>query len=213
MQLIPLAQTPTVSNVRRLREGNSLLMFAVRQEFSGEFSSNCLARQESSQVSSSRWAQGIQDEPLLSIKDRNSSEAPSLASEPYSEPCSEPYWLAMSELASNHSTRSDTDLLPTTTYRARSFTFLGNPQDTISNYRRHIRTSPRHNRNTGLECPMPERKTKGPMRSDNFRPHLQHFHKITSESERQSMVKATMLKRLDSNGIPQRWSWQKLDTD
>lgn len=66
--------------------------------------------------------------------------------------------------------------------------FKGNLEDAKSKLRRHLRSSPRHTRMYGLKCPMPECEKKNPMRSDNLEPHLQNFHKISSKSNRQSII-------------------------
>ena len=66
--------------------------------------------------------------------------------------------------------------------------FKGNLQDAKSNLRRHLRNSPRHTREYSLKCPMPECEKKSRMRSDNLGKHLQNIHKISSKSERQSII-------------------------
>ena len=99
---------------------------------------------------------------------------------------------------------------PTVRCRACSIDFKGSLQDASSNYQRHLRTSPRHNRNAGLKCPMPECRMKGPKRSDNLSPHLLNFHKITSLSERDRIVEEvrSSAARVDSDGVPRRKSRQ-----
>lgn len=72
--------------------------------------------------------------------------------------------------------------------RACSRVFKGSPQDARANYQRHLRESPRHNRNFGLKCPMPECAKRKSMRTDNLGPHLQKFHSISSKSERQGII-------------------------
>lgn len=53
------------------------------------------------------------------------------------------------------------------------------------------------------------------MRSDNLGPHLQHRHKITSKSERESIVKASKLvkRELDSDEKPRRRSRRESNID
>ena len=72
--------------------------------------------------------------------------------------------------------------------RACSKWFRGSSQDARANYQRHLRESPRHNRNSGLKCPMPECAKSKFMRSDNFQTHLQKVHRISSKSERQNII-------------------------
>lgn len=92
--------------------------------------------------------------------------------------------------------------------RACSIEFKGSPQDATSNYRRHLRTSRRHNRKTGLKCPLPECREKGPMRTDNLGPHLHNVHKMSSSSARQSVIEKSKLsaRRVDSDGVARRRS-------
>ena len=77
--------------------------------------------------------------------------------------------------------------------------FKGNPQDAASNLRRHLMQRK-------LKCPMPECETKDPMRSDNLGPHLQNFHKMSSKSERQDIIRERKVaaRRVDSKGNPRR---------
>ena len=81
-----------------------------------------------------------------------------------------------------------TPTTPAIRCRACSLTFSGTPQDAMSNYRRHIRTSRRHNRKAGVKCPMPECAKNSPMRSDNLKGHLQNKHKMNSDVERQRYI-------------------------
>ena len=78
-----------------------------------------------------------------------------------------------------------------------SMTFTGSPQDANSNLRRHLRTSRRH-RVAGLKCPIPGCQARGLMRSDNLGPHLQNHHKISSKSERVSIVQLSKQRARDS---------------
>ena len=96
-----------------------------------------------------------------------------------------------------------------------SLPFSGTQQDAWSNLQRHLKNSPRHNKNAGLKCPMPGCEKKKPQRSDNLGPHLQNFHKISSKSQRQNIIKATKMSanRLDSNGRPRRRSRRESATD
>lgn len=83
---------------------------------------------------------------------------------------------------------------PTTLYcRACSKNFTGSPQDARSNWRRHFRDTPRHNSTFGLKCPMLGCESKNSMRSDNLKGHLQGVHKMTSPSERQSVIEQCKL--------------------
>lgn len=87
--------------------------------------------------------------------------------------------------------------------RACSLSFTGSPQDAKSNLQRHLRTSPRHNTNAGLKCPLPECRMRPRMRSDNLRQHLQRAHKMSSASERQVIIdeSRSSARRVDRNGI------------
>ena len=60
--------------------------------------------------------------------------------------------------------------------------FTGIPDNARSNLTRHLRTSPKHNKDAGLKCPEPGCPAK-PMRSDNLRPHLKRKHGLTSPSD------------------------------
>ena len=88
------------------------------------------------------------------------------------------------------SSTSPDSSIPTTSgviCRACSKGFNGSPQAARANYQRHLRESPRHNRNWGPKCPMPECAARF-MRSDNLQRHLQTVHSISSESERQGFI-------------------------
>ena len=86
--------------------------------------------------------------------------------------------------------------------------FKGRQADAISNLRRHLRTSLRHNKTGTLRCPLPECRTKASLRPDNLGPHLLHFHKISSSSERQEIIQNSQLsaRRKDSDGKIERRS-------
>ncbi len=104
----------------------------------------------------------------------------------------------------------DLDVTPTGTTivpivvrcQACSKEFKGSPVEANSNFRRHLRETPRHNKNAGLRCPQPECRTRRPMRSDNLKPHLMNIHRITSASERQRILDEcrSSVKRTDHNG-------------
>lgn len=87
-----------------------------------------------------------------------------------------------------------------------SRTFKGSPQDARSNYLRHIRESPRHNPNAGLECPLPECRNRKRMRSDNLDPHLTKVHRMSSKPDRQKVIAQSKLsaRGVDSGGVPWR---------
>ncbi len=91
-----------------------------------------------------------------------------------------------------------------------SMEFKGSQQDAISNRRRHMQTTQKHNKTKtrGLKCPQPECREKGPMRSDNLGPHLQNVHKMASLSERQSVIEKSKssVRRVDSDGVARRKS-------
>lgn len=102
----------------------------------------------------------------------------------------------------------ETPTSPFASCRECSRDFAGSPQDARSNLQRHLRTSPRHNKNAGLKCPLPECRMRRPMRSDNLGPHLQKFHKMSSSSDRQIVIDESKFSagRVDSNGIARRRS-------
>ena len=137
MQMIPLTQTPTVSNVRRLRYQFSSYISTTIADISPGSARNRAAPQESPQnLHTSNWLDttlshiaqihlshtpcssqsgitkdrsilGILDEPLVSMNDRNNYPI-SEALREVSEPYSEPYWLARSDRASTtYTTQSD----------------------------------------------------------------------------------------------------------
>ena len=87
------------------------------------------------------------------------------------------------------------DLDVTLWCRACCKAFTGSPQNANSNLRRHLRESPRHNKNVGLRCPQPECRTRRPMRSDNLKSHLLLTHTIASASERQKILDECKLNR------------------
>ena len=122
---------------------------------------------------------------------------------------SEPYWLAGSDVSSIYTARTTCNTPSTTESHASnsptpsefsaqtsnvvccrkcSLKFSGSPQDAKSNLGRHLRTSPRHNRNAGLKCPLPQCRARPAIRSENLGPHLLRFHRIFSASERQTMI-------------------------
>ena len=80
-----------------------------------------------------------------------------------------------------------------------SLEFKGSPQDAISNLRRHIRTSRRHDKKAGLKCPMPECANNKTMRSDNLKGHLQNKHRMSDEAERQRYIE--IAKRLSAMAV------------
>ena len=136
MQMIPLAQTPTVSNVRRLRYQFSSHVPTTIADYSPGSARNRAAPQEypqnlhtlnwldttlsqsaqihlshtpcSSQSGTTKDASilGILDEPLMSMNDRNNYPISEALTE-ISDPYSEPYWLARSDRASPYTTQSD----------------------------------------------------------------------------------------------------------
>ena len=93
--------------------------------------------------------------------------------------------------------------------------FKGSPQDAMSNYRRHLRTTRRHDRKAGLKCPMPECVTNIPMRSDNLKGHLRNKHKMDSEAEiqRNYDIARSSAMTVDSNGRRRHRSHQDSNTD
>ena len=78
-------------------------------------------------------------------------------------------------------------------------------QDAKSNLQRHIRGSHKHNKNAGRKCPLPKCRAKDPMRSDNLRPHLQNFHKL-SPSDTNDIIDQikSSARRVDKGGIARR---------
>ena len=94
--------------------------------------------------------------------------------------------------------------------RACGKVFKGSPQDARSNYQRHLRESPRHNRNAGLKCPMPECANRNFMRSDNLRRHLKKVHRISSESERQSIIQISTKYSRDRARPGQKYDLQQV---
>ena len=70
-----------------------------------------------------------------------------------------------------------------------------------SNLRRHLRTSRRHNRSTGIKCPMPECRNKARMRIDNLSPHLLNVHRISSAEEKRTITDQCKLeaRKVDRN--------------
>lgn len=61
--------------------------------------------------------------------------------------------------------------------------FTGTPPNAKSNLTRHLRTSPKHNKDAGfLKCPEPGCPAK-PTRPDNLSPHLKRRHGLTSPSD------------------------------
>ena len=136
MQLIPLAQTPTVSNVRRLRYQFSSHIPTTIADISPGSARNRTAPQESPQsLHTSNWLDttlshsaqihlshapcssqsgitkdtsilGILDEPLISMNHGTNYPISEVLTE-ISDPYSEPYWLARSDRASIYTTQSD----------------------------------------------------------------------------------------------------------
>ena len=95
-----------------------------------------------------------------------------------------------------------------TTYRfCRACTkeFKGSLEYAKSNYRRHLRESPRHNKNHGLKCPRPECSAKPPMRSDNLKGHLRNVHKLSSK-EALSIIDSCKSRRKSNDTEPWRGS-------
>ena len=89
-------------------------------------------------------------------------------------------------------------------------TFSGKPENAKSNLTRHLRTSPRHDKNQGLKCPFEDCRDKDRMRSDNLKPHLLTVHKIPSDQVPAIVDKCrASLSRVNSNGVPQRKSRKK----
>ena len=120
LQLIPLAQTPTVSNVRRFGRRIGQQIPTITQESRRNSAPNRLARQESSQSSSTGSTLNhsaelyqldgssftILDEPMTPTNDMNSyntSEALTIPLQPYSEPY-------RCHIASTHTRKSDTGM-------------------------------------------------------------------------------------------------------
>lgn len=95
---------------------------------------------------------------------------------------------------------------PVVSCPACSKVFKGTLQDAMSNRRRHLRESPRHNKDSGLKCPQPECSKRPRMRPDNLKPHLLKVHKMSSLSELERIVKNARLMRMDSEGVSRRRS-------
>lgn len=115
---------------------------------------------------------------------------------------------ALSQASSPTSLTPNTPTTSVVSCRACSRDFTGSPQDARSNLQRHLRTSPRHNTNAGLKCPLPECRVRPSMRSDNLGPHLKKIHKMLSSSERQVIIDESRLlaRRVNSDGIARRMS-------
>ena len=144
----------------------------------------------------------ILDKPLPSLpsmSDGTSSLEPSPNSSMPWTPTSSSYTAGASSHTTSPTNISQASASPTSPYSgtttssvvrcgACSKEFKGNPQDAISNLRRHLRTSRRHDRKAGLKCPMPECAKNTSMRSDNLKGHLQNKHKMSSDVERQKYI-------------------------
>ena len=118
--------------------------------------------------------------------------------------------------ASPTSPSSGTPKTSVVSCRSCSKVFKGSLQDALSNYRRHLRTSRRHNSKGGLKCPMPECAEKKPMRSDNLKGHLQNKHKMSDEPERERYIetaKRSSAMAVDGNGRSRRTSRRESITD
>ena len=236
IQVTPLATTPKVSNIRRIKRRFGLQDSIATHEFLGGCSIERPARQEplprlrsleSPSPTSNGYAEmppfNISDPPQSTLDDSVSNIERSRGASTHLIPLtalnfadrfpsvvSEPYWLAESDVSSVYTTRT-TWASPSTTEshasnspapsdasaqtssevscRACSMIFKGSFQDAMSNFRRHLRTSSRHNKYTGLKCPLPECHTRRSMRSDDLGPHLFNFHRISSGQERQTIIK------------------------
>ena len=100
--------------------------------------------------------------------------------------------------------------------RSCSKDFTGTLQDATSNYRRHLRTSRRHDKKAGLKCPMLECAKRSSMRSDNLKGHLQNRHKMSEESERLKYIelaKRSSATAVDGNGRSRRTSRRESISD
>ena len=118
--------------------------------------------------------------------------------------------------ASPISPTSGTSTSPVVRCRSCSKEFKGSLQDATSNYRRHLRTSRRHDKKAGLQCPMPECSKRRTMRSDNLRGHLQGKHKMSDGSERQKYIefaKRASATAVDGNGSSRRTSGRESISD
>lgn len=66
--------------------------------------------------------------------------------------------------------------------------YTGTRSNAKSNLTRHLRTSPKHNKDAGFKCP--ERDCQAtPMRSDNLGPHLKRRHGLNSPTELEQAIK------------------------
>lgn len=77
--------------------------------------------------------------------------------------------------------------------------FTGTLSDARSNLTRHLRTSPKHNKDVGFKCPERTCAAK-PMRADNLGPHLKRRHGLTSPLELEQAVK----KSRGLNTVPEK---------
>lgn len=147
---------------------------------------------DSSQISDVRW------------RSTADSERPEVSTRPTSLTTLSQASISPTPLTPNTPTTS------TVSCRECSKDFTGSPQDARSNFRRHQRTSPRHNKNAGLKCPRPECRMKPPMRSDNLGPHLKKRHRMSS-SERSVAIDQSRLsaRRVDDDGIDRHRSRRK----
>ena len=195
-------------------------MLKISEVLDGKRSSDSSGNPNPSLVALVRREHPTHDSPTL--RSSTSSGADSLDSAPNSsmswKSTGSLYTVGVSSNNTSPTTISQTSMSPTTPdssnptttpvvcCRACSIEFSGTPQDANSNYQRHLRTSPRHNKNAGLKCPMPQCRMRPPKRSDNLGPHLLNFHKITSSSKRQNIIETcrSSAVRVDSDGVPRR---------
>lgn len=163
----------------------------------------------------------ILDKPLPSLpspSDGTGSLEPSPHSSMSWTPTNSSYTAGASSHTTSPTNASQASASPTSPYsgtpgnsvvrcRSCSLEFKGSLQDALSNLRRHLRSSRRHNRKAGLKCPLPECNRL--MRSDNLKGHLQNKHKMSDESERQRYIeyaKRSSAVAVDGNGSARRTS-------
>lgn len=135
----------------------------------------------------------------MSCTSTGSSKRPELSSGNTSLTTSSQASVSPTSLAPNTPTTS------TVSCRSCSTEFTGRQQDAKSNLQRHFRESHKHNKNAGRKCPLPKCRAKDPMRSDNLRPHLQNFHKL-SPSDTNDIIDQikSSARRVDKGGIARR---------
>ena len=150
--------------------------------------------------------------PLPSPSDGTGSLEPSPNSSMSWTPTNSSYTAGVSSHTTSPTNASPASASPTspssgspTVVRCRSCSLDFTGKDALTNYRRHLRSSRRHDRKAGLRCPLPE--CNHVMRSDNLRSHLQGKHKISDEQERHmyiEMAKKTSAVAVDGNGRTRR---------